>query len=132
MGNFTFLTSPVKPAVNGYLSGLGSERRGSGSAFHQLWASESLLPLQILDYGKLNLFNISCEASSKWLLFSNQGRIRQQKRVMGSAFHQLCLRYCGPLTAIAPTAIRLWETLLFDVSCKTIKLLHLVNLLNKL
>ena len=29
---------------------------------------------------------------------------------MGSAFHQLCLRYSGTLTPIASMAIRLWET----------------------
>ena len=32
---------------------------------------------------------------------------------MGSAFHQLCLRYSGTLTPTAPTAIRLWETFTF-------------------
>ena len=32
---------------------------------------------------------------------------------MGSAFHQLCLRYSGTLTPTAPTAIRLWEPLPF-------------------
>ena len=29
---------------------------------------------------------------------------------MGSAFHQLCPRYSGTLTATYPMAIRLWET----------------------
>ena len=32
---------------------------------------------------------------------------------MGSAFHQLCLRYNGTLTPTAPTTIRLWETFTF-------------------
>ena len=32
---------------------------------------------------------------------------------MGSAFHQLCPRYSGTLTPIAPTATRLWETFTF-------------------
>ena len=32
---------------------------------------------------------------------------------MGSAFHQLCLRYSGTLTPTAPTANRLWETFTF-------------------
>ena len=32
---------------------------------------------------------------------------------MGSAFHQLCPRYNGTLTLIAPMAIRLWETFTF-------------------
>ena len=36
-----------------------------------------------------------------------QGRIRQRKERIGSAFHLLCPRYSGPL---APTAIRLLET----------------------
>ena len=29
---------------------------------------------------------------------------------MGSVFHQLCPRYSGTLTSIAPTANRLWKT----------------------
>ena len=29
---------------------------------------------------------------------------------MGSVFHQLCPRYSGTLTPIAPTANRLWKT----------------------
>ena len=36
-------------------------------------------------------------------------------RGMGSAFHQLCLRYSGTLTPTAPTAIRLWETFTYIV-----------------
>ena len=32
---------------------------------------------------------------------------------MGSAFHQLCPRYCGTLTPTAPVANRLWETFTF-------------------
>ena len=32
---------------------------------------------------------------------------------MGSAFHQLCPRYNGTLTPMAPTANRLWETFTF-------------------
>ena len=38
---------------------------------------------------------------------------------MGSAFHQLCLRYSGTLTPTAPTAIRLWETFTFLVIIET-------------
>ena len=34
---------------------------------------------------------------------------------MGSAFHQLCPRYSGTLTPIAPTAIRLWDTFTFTL-----------------
>ena len=36
---------------------------------------------------------------------------------MGSAFHQLCPRYSGTLTPIAPTAIMLWETFTFYLRC---------------
>ena len=38
---------------------------------------------------------------------------------MGSAFHQLCPKYSGTLTPIAPTAIRLWETFPFLLSLLT-------------
>ena len=48
--------------------------------------------------------------------FSNQERVNQRKderKGMGSASHQLCPRYSGPLTPTAPTAIRLRETFNF-------------------
>ena len=36
---------------------------------------------------------LSLSTGSKWIHFSNQGRIKQRR--MGSAFHQLCPRYSG-------------------------------------
>ena len=51
-----------------------------------------------------------CHPSSKWVPFSNKGRIRQRKERDGLRLHQLCPRYSGTLTSTAPTAIRLWET----------------------
>ena len=46
-------------------------------------------------------------------LFRIREGLGSERRGMGSAFHQLCPRYIGTLTPIAPTAIRLWETFTF-------------------
>ena len=54
-----------------------------------------------------------CQPSSKWVPFSNKGRIKQRKEMVGSAFHQMYPRYSGTLIPTAPTAIRLWETFTF-------------------
>ena len=52
------------------------------------------------------------QPSSKWVPFSNKGRIRQQKDRDESTFYQLCPRYSGTLS---PTAIRLRETSTFTL-----------------
>ena len=56
------------------------------------------------------LENFLCQPSSKWVTFSNQGKIRQRKERDG-----LCLSFAVPMiqwdcNPTAPTTIRLWET----------------------
>ena len=48
-----------------------------------------------------------CEPISKRVFFELGKDKGSERRGMGSAFHQLCPRYNGTLTATAPTAIRL-------------------------
>ena len=50
---------------------------------------------------------------SRWVHFSYQGRIRQLRRRVGSAFHMLCPRDSEPLTFTASTATRLLETFIY-------------------
>ena len=45
--------------------------------------------------------------------FTESEKDKAEKGEGGRPFHQLCPRYSGPLTPIAPTAIRLWETFTF-------------------
>ena len=47
-----------------------------------------------------------CQPSSKWYLFSNQGRIRQGKERVGLCLLLLCPRYSETLASTASKAIR--------------------------
>ena len=57
---------------------------------------------------RLDLAGKLCQPSSKWVPFSNHGRIRKRKEWDG-----LSPRYIGQITPTAPMAIRLWETFTF-------------------
>ena len=46
-------------------------------------------------------------------LYRIRKRLGSERTGIGSAFHQLCLRYNGTLIPTAPTAIRLWKTFTF-------------------
>ena len=63
------------------------------------------------------LENFLCQSSSKWVTFSNQGKIRQRKEPDG-----LRISFAVPMiqwdsNPTAPTAIRLWETFILTFRC---------------
>ena len=77
-----------------------------------------------LGFAMRRLENSLCPTSSEWVPFSNEERLRQQRRGMGSAYHQLCPRYSGTLTPTAPTAIMLWETFTLFSSPDSVSIHH--------
>ena len=54
-----------------------------------------------LGFSMQQLENSLCQPSSEWVPFSNEGRLRQQKRG-GLCLSQLCQRYSGTLTPHCP------------------------------
>ena len=71
-----------------------------------------------------------CQPSSKWVTFSNQGKIRQRKEQ-----DRLRLSFAMPMmqwdsNPTAPTAIRLWETFTLTLgrACLELFLLLVVSL----
>ena len=61
------------------------------------------------------LENSLCQPSSKWVPFSNKGRIRQRNERDGLRLSSAVPRYSGTLTPTAPTANRLWEIFTFTL-----------------
>ena len=53
-----------------------------------------------LGFATRRLENTLCQPSNIWIPFSNQGRIRQRRRCMGSALRLLCLKNNGTLNPL--------------------------------
>ena len=104
------LETSIYPAVNGYLFRIREGQR-MGTAFHQLcprynWPLTLTALVAVRLWKTLRQLETSIYPAVNGYLF----QIREGQR-MGSAFHQLCPRYNGPLTLTAPMAVRLWKTL---------------------